>query len=98
MLLNVFERLVVRNIVLEEVQSLIGGLFTEQEIADLQVKQDGKQVKWKVKREDGTDIPQERDVLVSAELKEKIGTFLKRLKDEGKLGAEHTVLYEKFEG
>lgn len=96
MRLNVFERLVVRNIILGEVQELIDNLFTDQELTDLQIRQEGKEVKWKVKREDGTDIPQERDILVSVGLKSKVGSFLKQLKYEGKLGTEHMALYSKF--
>jgi len=98
MQLNVFERLLIRNIVLEEVQELISGLFTGEELIDLQIKQDGKQVKWKVKRDDGTDIQQERDIAVSDVLKAKIGTFLRQLKDTGGLGPQCTELYNKFVG
>ena len=98
MQLNVFERLLIRNIVLEEAHDLIGGLFTAEEIVDLQVKQEGTQVKWKVKREDGADIPQERDVAVGDALKSKVSVFLKQLKDKGSLGPQCDSLYNKFVG
>jgi len=104
--LNVFERLLIRNIVpqiqgwnyahLKEARELIEGLFTETEETDLQFEQDGTQVKWKVAKEDGTPIPQERDIPVSDGLKAKIGKFLKQLDKEERLGFEHMTLYGKF--
>ena len=106
MLLNVFERLLLRNIVpqiqgwnyahMKEARELIEGLFTEEEETDLQFEQEGTQVKWKVAKEDGTPIPQERDIPVSDGLKSKIGKFLKQLDKEEKLGFEHYTLAEKF--
>ena len=106
MLLNVFERLLLRNIVpqiqgwnyahMKEARELIEGLFTEQEETDLAFEQVETQVKWKVKREDGTDIPQEREIKVSDGLKAKIGKFLKQLDREEKLGFEHMTLCNKF--
>jgi len=102
----VFERLLLRNIVpqiqgwnyanMKDARELIEGLFTEQEEVDLQFEQEGAQVKWKVKREDGTDIPQERDITISEGLKGKIGKFLKQLDREEKLGFEHFSLCGKF--
>ncbi len=104
--LTVFERLLLRNIVpqiqgwnyahMKEARELMEGLFTEQEESDLQFEQVETQVKWKVKREDGTDIPQERDIPVSDGLKAKIGKFLKQLDREEKLGFEHYTLCDKF--
>jgi hypothetical protein len=106
MLLNVFERLLIRNIVpqingwnyahMKEARELIEGLFTEQEETDLQFEQDGTQVKWKVQREDGTPIEQERDIPVSDGLKAKIGKFLKQLDKEERLEFSHMTLYGKF--
>ncbi len=106
MLLNVFERLLLRNIVpqiqgwnyahLKEARELIEGLFTEQEERDLQFEQVETQVKWKVAKEDGTPIPQEREIKVSDGLKAKIGKFLKQLDREEKLGFEHMTLCGKF--
>ena len=106
MILNTFERLLLRNIVpqiqgwnyahMKEARELIEGLFTEQEEADLQFEQVETQVKWKVKREDGSDIPQERDIPVSDGLKAKIGKFLKQLDKEEKLEFAHMTLYSKI--
>ena len=106
MLLNVFERLLIRNIVpqiqgwnyahMKEARELLEGLFTEQEEADLQFEQEGKQVKWKIAKEDGTPIPQERDIPVSDSLVKKMGKFLKQLDMEERLGFEHMTLYSKF--
>ena len=104
--LNTFERLLLRNIMpqiqgwnyahMKEARELIEGLFTEQEETDLQFEQEGTQVKWKVAKEDGTPIPQERDIPVSDGLKSKIGKFLKQLDREEKLGFEHMTLCTKF--
>ena len=106
--LNTFERLLLRNIVpqiqgwnyahMKEARELIEGLFSEQEETDLQFEQEGTQVKWKVKREDGTPIPQERDIPVSEGLKAKIGKFLKQLDKEEKLEFQHMSLYSKIVG
>jgi len=104
--LNTFERLLLRNIMpqiqgwnyahMKEARELIEGLFTEEEETDLQFEQEGTQVKWKVAKEDGTPIPQERDIPVSDGLKSKIGKFLKQLDREEKLGFEHMTLCTKF--
>ena len=106
MVLNVFERLLLRNIVpqiqgwnyahMKEARELIEGLFTEQEESDLQVEQVGTQVKWKVVKENGELIPQEKDITISDGLKAKIAKFLKQLDKEEKLGFEHYGLYGKF--
>ena len=65
--LNVFERLILRNIVpqiqgwnyghMKEARELLEGLFTPQEETELNFSQEGNSVKWQVKREDGSDIP-----------------------------------------
>ena len=104
--LSVFERLLLRNIVpqiqgwnyahMKEARELMEGLFTEQEETDLEFEQVEMQVKWKVAKEDGTPIPQERDIPVSDGLKAKIGKFLKQLDKEERLGFEHYTLVEKF--
>ena len=106
MLLNVFERLLIRNIVpqiqdwnyahMKEARELLEGLFTEQEEADLQFEQEGTQVKWKIAKEDGTPIEQERDISISDGLQKKIGKFLKQLDKEERLGFEHYTLMGKF--
>ena len=104
--LNVFERLLLRNIVpqiqgwnyahMKEARELIEGLFTEQEETDLQFEQEGTQVKWKIQKEDGTPIEQERDIPVSDGLKNKIAKFLKQLDKEERLEFTHMSLYGKF--
>ena len=106
MLLNVLERLLLRNIVpeiqgwnyahMKEARELIEGLFTEEEEADLCFHQEGGQVKWKNTKEDGTAIPQEREIAISDGLKAKIGKFLIQLNDQEKLGFQHLNIYEKF--
>ncbi len=106
MLLTVFERLLLRNIVpgiqgwnyahMKEARELIEGLFTEQEEADLKFEQEGNQIKWKNRKEDGTPIPQEREMEISNGLAGKIGKFLQQLDREEKLGFEHFTLYNKF--
>ena len=106
MQLSVFERLLIRNIVpqiqgwnyghMKEARELVEGLFTEQEETDLQFEQEGTQVKWKIQKEDGTPIEQERDIPVSDGLKAKIGKFLKQLDKEERLGFEHYTLCDKF--
>jgi len=104
--LNVFERLLLRNIVpqiqgwnyahMKEARELMEGLFTEQEETDLEFEQEGTQVKWKIQKEDGTPIEQERDIPVSDGLVKKIGKFLKQLDKEERLGFEHMTLCDKF--
>jgi len=104
--LNVFERLLLRNIVpqiqgwnyanMKDARELLEGLFTEEEETDLAFEQEDTQVKWKVKRDDESDIPQERDIPVSEGLKKKIGKFLSQLDKEEKLGFEHMTLCSKF--
>ena len=104
--LNVFERLLLRNIVpqiqgwnyanMKDARELLEGLFTEEEETDLEFEQVEMQVKWKVAKEDGTPIPQERDIPVSDGLKKKIGKFLAQLDKEEKLEMQHFSLCEKF--
>ena len=106
MQLTVFERLLLRNIVpqiqgwnyanMKDARELLEGLFTEQEETDLQFEQDGTQVKWKVQKEDGTPIEQERGIPVSDGLKKKIGKFLSQLDKEERLEFSHMSLYGKF--
>ena len=106
MILNTFERLLLRNIVpqiqgwnyahMKEARELLEGLFTEEEESDLQFEQEGTQVKWKIAKEDGTPIEQERDIPVSDGLKKKIGKFLAQLDKEEKLEFSHMTLCSKF--
>ncbi len=83
---------------MESAYKLIGDLFIEQEVADLQVEKDGDIVKWRVAKDDGTPILQERDIPVSDNVKTKISKFLVQLNDEEKLNFEHMTLYRKFVG
>ncbi len=104
--LTVFERLILRNIVpniqgwnyghMKEARVLMESLFTPEEDKDLDFQQEGQSVKWKVKREDGTDIPQERDIPISEGLNKKIGKFLKQLDTENRLEFIHMSLCSKF--
>jgi hypothetical protein len=106
MQLTVFERLIIRNIIpniqgwnyghMKEARELVETLFTPDEEKELQFEQDGLQVKWKVNREDGTPIPQDKDIIISDGLKGKIGKFLKQLDQENKLEFLHMTLFEKF--
>jgi hypothetical protein len=108
MILTVFERLIIRNIIpniqgwnyghMKEARELVENLFTPEEENELQFEQDGLQVKWKVQREDGTDIPQEKEIYIPDGLKAKIDKFLKQLDKEEKLEFIHRTLYEKFVG
>jgi hypothetical protein len=106
MVLNVFERLLLRNIMpqiqgwnyahLKEARELVEGLFTEQEEADLCFQQLDTKVQWKLIREDGTPIPQERDIPISNGLTAKIYKFLTQLDEHEQLSYEQMSLYEKF--
>ena len=104
--LSVFERLLLRNIVpqiqgwnfgsQESARILLETMFTEQEEEELQFEQKGIRVEWKVAKEDGTPISQEKDCQVSKGLKVKVGKFLVDLQKEEKLGFEHNSLFKKF--
>ena len=110
MKLNVFERLLLRNIVpqlerwnfdsMKAARVLLENLFTEEEGEKLQISpnEDGKGVTWKVKDEEGNDIPQEKEVKVSGGLKKKISAFLEDLDKKEMLEFQHYSLYEKFVG
>ena len=106
--LTVFERLIIRNIVpniqgwnyghMKEARELLENLFTPEEEAELQFEQDCGQVKWRTKRDDGSDIIQEKEIAISEGLKNKIGKFLKQLDHEEKLEFMHMSLFDKFTG
>ena len=110
MIFNVFERLLLRNIVpqierwnfdsMKAARTLLENLFTEEEGEKLQItpNEDGKGVTWKVKDDDGNDIPQEKEVKVSDGLTKKISAFLEDLDKKERLSFEHYSLYEKFVG
>ena len=106
MILSVFERLLLRNVVpqiqgwnyahMKEARELTEGLFTEQEEIDLAFTQDGQKVHWRLAKEDGTPIPQDKDIPISDGLKAKLAKYLTQLDKQEKLGLEHMSLYEKF--
>ena len=106
--LNVFERLLIRNIIpqiqgwnfghMKEARKLTESLFTPEEEEALQIKLDdeGKQVTWKVKDDSGNDIPQSRDIEISEGLSKKFKKLLEQLDRENKLEMSHYSLCEKF--
>ncbi len=89
MILSTFERLLLRNIVpqtqgwdgtlAKEAGEFLAGLFTQEEKNDLAFEQEGQQIKWRLKRDDGTDIPQERNISISNELRIAIRQSLESL-------------------
>ncbi len=110
MVLNVFERLLIRNIVpqiqgwnfghMKEARTLLEGLFTPEDEEKLQIKlgEDGKNVTWKVKDDEGNDIPQVKDCQVSKGVKRVVAEELIRLSESKppKLSWEHYTLFKKF--
>ncbi len=108
MLLNVFERLLLRNIIpqiqgwnfghMKEARKLMEELFTPEEDEKLELKlgEDGKQITWKVKDDEGNDIPQSRDIEISEGLSKKIKKLLEQLDRENRLEMAHFTLCEKF--
>jgi hypothetical protein len=108
LLLNVFERLLIRNIIpqiqgwnfghMKEARTLLEGLFTpeEEEKLNISVNEDGKGVTWKVKDDEGNDIPQSKEIEISEGLSKKIKKLLEQLDRENRLGFEHFTLCEKF--
>ena len=109
MQLTVFERLLLRNIIpqiqgwnfghMKEARQLLEGMFTPEEEEKLQIKlnEDGKGVTWKVKDDEGNDIPQEKEIAISEGLSKKIKKLLEQLDRENRLGFEHFSLCEKFQ-
>jgi len=106
LLLNVFERLLIRNIlpqiqgmgfgIQESSRILLETMFTEKEAEDLQIKVEGQSVTWKTKDDDGNDIPQVKDCQVSKGVKRMIGEHLVQLSESNKLSWEHNTLFKKF--
>ena len=108
MLLNVFERLLLKNIVpqiqgvsfgiQENARILLETMFTEDEAEKLQIKINDKSVTWKVKDDEGNDIPQEKDCQVSKGVKRVVAEELIRLSESKppKLSWEHNMLFKKF--
>lgn len=110
--LNVFERLLLRNIVpqiqgvsfgiQENARILLETMFSEDEAEKLQIKlnEDGKGITWKVKDDEGNDIPQVKDCQVSKGVKKVVSEELIRLSESKppKLSWEHNTLFKKFVG
>ena len=106
--LTVFERLLLRNIIpqiqgwnfghMKEARQLLEEMFTPEEEEKLQIKlnEDGKGVTWKVKDDEGNDIPQEKEIEISEGLSKKIKKLLEQLDRENRLGFEHYSLCERF--
>ena len=108
--LSVFERLLLRNIVpqiqgvsfgiQENARILLETMFSEDEAEKLQIKvnEDGKGVTWKVKDDEGNDIPQVKDCQVSKGVKRVVAEDLIRLSESKppKLSWEHNTLFKKF--
>ena len=108
MQLNVFERLLIRNIIpqiqgwnfghMKEARKLVEDLFTpeEEEKLAITVNEDSKGVTWKVKDDEGNDIPQSKEVEISEGLSKKIKKLLEQLDRENRLEMAHFTLCEKF--
>jgi hypothetical protein len=106
--LNVFERLIIRNIIpqiqgwnfghMKEARKLTEDLFNPEEEESLQIKlgEDGKQITWRTKDDNGNDIPQTRDIEISEGLSKKFKKLLEQLDRENKLEMMHFSLCEKF--
>jgi hypothetical protein len=99
MQLNVFDRLVLLNILPKEgnfltlkiVRSLREDLsFSEDEHKALQFHQDGQIMKW----QQSADIP--KCIAIGEKANEIIVEALKKLDKENKLQAEHLSIYERF--
>lgn len=108
MLLTVFERMLLLNILPREgdfttlkiVRKLRETLsFSESEHKLWQPKNDNDgHVLWKIMDDDGNPIPQEKEINVGEKATDIIVEVLKRLDKEKKLTDEHYSLYEKFIG
>ena len=109
MILNVFERVLLRNIMsqvqgnfghIKEAREVTESLFTpeEEETLGIRVVEDGRRIEWKTETPDGHPIPQEKDVKISDGLKAKVARVLQLLDAEEQLKLEHYSLYEKFVG
>ena len=106
--LSVFERLLIRNIIpqiqgwnfghMKEARKLVEDLFTPEEEEQLQItiNEDSKGVTWKVKDDEGNDIPQSKEIEISEGLSKKIKKLLEQLDREERLGMEHYTLCVKF--
>lgn len=106
MILTVFERLLLRNILpqiqgwnfghMKEARELNESLFTPEEEKALDIHVDGAVVKWRTTDDEGKPIPQEKEMALSDGLKSKIAKFLVELDKQERLSFEQYSLYEKF--
>ncbi len=107
MILSVFERLLLRNIMpqiqgnfghIREAREVVETLFTpeEEEALSIHVVEDGRRIEWRTEDSSGHPIPQEKDVKISDGLKAKVARVLTMLDAEEQLKMEHYSLYEKF--
>lgn len=106
MVLTVYERLLLRNIIpqiqgwnfayMKEARELMEGLFTPEEEDSLKITLDGEAVKWRTLDDDGNSIPQEKEIIISKGLQSKIADFLKRLDSQEKLSLNQYSIYVKF--
>jgi len=83
---------------MKEARTLLEELFTPEEEEQLQitVNEDSKGVTWKVKDDEGNDIPQEKEIEISEGLSKKIKKLLEQLDRENRLEMAHFTLCEKF--
>jgi hypothetical protein len=109
MILSVFERLLLRNIMpqiqgnfghIKEAREVIESLFTpeEEEALNIRIVEDGRRIEWRTETPDGHPIPQEKEIKISDGLTAKIRRVLQLLDAEEQLKLEHYSLYEKFVG
>lgn len=107
MMLNVFDRLLLRNIMpqiqgnfghIREARILVESLFTpeEEEAFKIHLAEDGRRIEWRTEDDDGRPLPQEKDVEISPGLKKKIANVFRQLDRDEVLTMEHYSLYEKF--
>jgi len=83
---------------MKEARKLVEDLFTpeEEEQLVITVNEDGKGVTWKVKDDEGNDIPQSKDIEISEGLSKKIKKLLEQLDRENRLEMAHFTLCERF--
>lgn len=107
MILNVYERLLLRNIIpqvqgnfghIKEARVLVESLFTpeEEEMLGIHLDGDGRRVEWRTIDNAGHPLPQERNIEISPGLKKKIANLLRELDRDERLTFDQYSLYEKF--
>lgn len=107
MLLSVFERLILLNILpaegdyttLKLVRKLRDDLsFDEAEHAALQFKESEGRISWRTTSDEGNPVlaAQDKEIEIGAKAKAIIVGIFEKLDKEKKLKAEHLTIYEKF--